>query len=319
MSLLGRLEDLSLTDIVQIVYLSRRTGVLEIINSAGRHTVCSARAGRQRRLAGASRPGLVPPAARSSSPARTRPSLRQMEDSGIPAGTAILEMNLLSADDLANAIRAAHPRPSSRRCCRARRGSSTSSSATTMSAADLEYDPDADLQGRRASRRNRLLGSAEGEKIKPLKGLEESLKAGKALLRGCCIRRHDARLAEPRPRAAALRHRRRRHAHPHPHRAVPDESTPTSCSFRSRTLIAAREEVHADRAAGHVHARRSRRTQAAGAALASPRPARPRASSKSRADCSKSSRPRRSSATSCSSSATRSCASPRGARSRSRA
>ena len=39
MSLLGRLEDLSLTDIVQIVYLSRRTGVLEIINDAGRHTV----------------------------------------------------------------------------------------------------------------------------------------------------------------------------------------------------------------------------------------------------------------------------------------
>ena len=39
MSLLGRLEDLSLTDIVQIVYLSRRTGVLEIINSEGRHTV----------------------------------------------------------------------------------------------------------------------------------------------------------------------------------------------------------------------------------------------------------------------------------------
>ena len=33
MSLLGRLEDLSLTDIVQIVFLSRRTGVLEIIDA----------------------------------------------------------------------------------------------------------------------------------------------------------------------------------------------------------------------------------------------------------------------------------------------
>ena len=39
MSLLGRLEDLSLTDIVQIVYLSRRTGVLEIVDERGRHTV----------------------------------------------------------------------------------------------------------------------------------------------------------------------------------------------------------------------------------------------------------------------------------------
>ena len=33
MSLLGRLEDLSLTDIVQIVFLSRRTGVLEIVDT----------------------------------------------------------------------------------------------------------------------------------------------------------------------------------------------------------------------------------------------------------------------------------------------
>ena len=39
MSLLGRLEDLSLADIVQIVFLSRRTGVLEIIDESGRHTV----------------------------------------------------------------------------------------------------------------------------------------------------------------------------------------------------------------------------------------------------------------------------------------
>src|ERR1700759_3434046 len=38
-SLLGRLEDLSLTDIVQIVFLSRRTGVLEIVDDRGRHTV----------------------------------------------------------------------------------------------------------------------------------------------------------------------------------------------------------------------------------------------------------------------------------------
>ena len=39
MSLLGRLEDLSLTDIIQIVYLSRRSGVLEVINTTGRNTV----------------------------------------------------------------------------------------------------------------------------------------------------------------------------------------------------------------------------------------------------------------------------------------
>src|SRR5579872_2915052 len=39
MSLLGRLEDLSLADIIQIVYLSRRTGVLEVTLDGRRHTV----------------------------------------------------------------------------------------------------------------------------------------------------------------------------------------------------------------------------------------------------------------------------------------
>ena len=39
MSLLGRLEDLSLPDIIQIVFLSRRTGILEIIESGRRWTV----------------------------------------------------------------------------------------------------------------------------------------------------------------------------------------------------------------------------------------------------------------------------------------
>ena len=39
MSLLGRLEDLPLADIIQIVHLSRRTGVLEIVDGAGKHTV----------------------------------------------------------------------------------------------------------------------------------------------------------------------------------------------------------------------------------------------------------------------------------------
>lgn len=39
MSLLGRLEDLSLADIIQIVYLSRRTGILEVHVSGGEHTL----------------------------------------------------------------------------------------------------------------------------------------------------------------------------------------------------------------------------------------------------------------------------------------
>src|SRR5688500_5201051 len=182
MSLLGRLEDLSLTDIVQIVYLSRRTGVLEIINEAGRHTVMF-------------RQGLVVNAGSPEHPdlvsflhaaglvqAENGTMLRQMEDSGIPAGTAVLEMNLLSADDLANAIRerilsAVTP------LLQSKEGEFNFILSETMSPSDLEYDPDVVFKDG-GFPPNRLLGTADGEKIKPLKGLEDSLKAGKALLRG---------------------------------------------------------------------------------------------------------------------------------------
>jgi len=182
MSLLGRLEDLSLTDIVQIVYLSRRTGVLEIINEAGRHTVMF-------------RHGLVVNAASPDHPdltaylhdnrlisAENAKMIRQMEDSGIPPGTAVLEMNLLSADDIAGAIRdrilnVVAP------LLQSKEGEFNFILSDGMNAVDLEYDPDTVFkEGGFAP--NKLLGNAEGEKIKPLKGLEDSLKAGKALLRG---------------------------------------------------------------------------------------------------------------------------------------
>jgi CheY-like chemotaxis protein len=181
-SLLGRLEDLSLTDIVQIVYLSRRTGVLEIINEAGRHTVMF----RQGLVVNAGSPEF--PDITSfllGSQLITRDNalvLRQMEDSGIAAGTAILEMNLMSADNMANALReriltVVTP------LLQSKEGEFNFILSETMSATDLEYDPDVVFKDGGFAP-NRLLGSAEGEKIKPLKGLEDSLKAGKALLRG---------------------------------------------------------------------------------------------------------------------------------------
>jgi CheY-like chemotaxis protein len=182
MSLLGRLEDLSLTDIVQIVYLSRRTGVLEIINDAGRHTVMF-RQGQVVNAASPEQPDLVAflVAAERIAPDHAA-TVRQMEDSGIPAGTVVLEMNLLSPEDLADAIRqriltVVTP------LLQSKEGEFNFILSETMSASDLEYEPDQVFkEGGFAP--NKLLGTADGEKIKPLKGLEDSLKAGKALLRG---------------------------------------------------------------------------------------------------------------------------------------
>jgi len=180
-SLLGRLEDLSLTDIVQIVYLSRRTGVLEIINGLGRHTVLF----RQGLVVNAAAPAHLDLVAYLEGLQLITPEnakmLRQMEQSGIPAGSAVVEMNLMTAEDLADAIReriisVVTP------LLQSKEGEFNFILSESMSAIDLEYEPD-QVFSEGGFPPNKLLGTAEGEKIKPLKGLEDSLKAGKALLR----------------------------------------------------------------------------------------------------------------------------------------
>jgi CheY-like chemotaxis protein len=182
MSLLGRLEDLSLTDIVQIVYLSRRTGVLEIINDTGRHTVMF-RGGLVVNASSPEHPDLVTFLhAAGLLTGESAKVVRQMEDSGISAGTAIVEMNALSPDDLANAVReriltVVTP------LLQSKEGEFNFILSDTMGAIELEYEPD-QLFKDGGLAPNKLLGTGDGEKIKPLKGLEESLKAGKALLRG---------------------------------------------------------------------------------------------------------------------------------------
>lgn len=182
MSLLGRLEDLSLTDIIQIVYLSRRTGVLEIINDAGRHTVLF----RGGLVVNASAPAhhdlLSFLAAGGLIPQGSVQMIGRMEEQGIPPGTAVVEMNLLSKDDLANAIRnrvltVVTP------LLQSKEGEFNFILSDSMSAFDIEYDPDQVFKDGGFSP-SRIVGSPEGEKLKPLKGLEESLKVGKALLRG---------------------------------------------------------------------------------------------------------------------------------------
>jgi len=181
-SLLGRLEDLSLTDIVQIVFLSRRTGVLEIIDGRGRHTVLF----RHGLVVNASSPEHPDLATwlekRSQIPAGAGMTLRKMEESGIPAGTAAVELNLISAEDLSNAVRerivdVVTPLTNSRE------GEFNFILSDQVRAVDIEYEPD-DLFKEGGFAPQKILGGVDGEKLKPLRGLEESLKIGKALLRG---------------------------------------------------------------------------------------------------------------------------------------
>ncbi|HXH37559.1 MAG TPA: response regulator [Thermoanaerobaculia bacterium] len=181
MSLLGRLEDLSLTDIVQIVYLSRRTGVLEIVDERGRHTVLF----NQGLVVNASSPEhpdlLTYLVARGLIPEAAAPGLRQMEENGIPYGTAAVEMNVIAAADLATAI---HERIVSvvAPLLQSREGEFNFILSDHIGPLDVEYDADAIFK-EGGFPPQKIVGAADGEKLKPLRGLEESLKVGKALLR----------------------------------------------------------------------------------------------------------------------------------------
>jgi CheY-like chemotaxis protein len=180
-SLLGRLEDLSLTDIVQIVHLSRRTGVLEIVDDRGRHTVMF----RQGLVVNASSPEhpdlLTYLVARGSVPEAAAPGLRQMEESGIPLGTAAVDMNIITAADLATAI---HERVVGvvAPLLQSREGEFNFILSDHVGPLDVEYDADTVLK-EGGFPPQKIVGAADGEKLKPLRGLEESLKVGKALLR----------------------------------------------------------------------------------------------------------------------------------------
>src|ERR1043166_9498663 len=105
-----------------------------------------------------------------------------MEESGDPPRGAAGEMHLISSTDLAEAVRARVQSvvvPLSE----SREGEFNFILSEQVSALDVEYDADQVFK-EGGLQPQRILGGVEGEKLKPLRGLEESLKAGKALLRG---------------------------------------------------------------------------------------------------------------------------------------
>lgn len=181
MSLLGRLEDLSLPDIVQIVFLSRRTGILEIIDHNGRHTVLF----QNGLIVNAGSPessDLASFLERGGHLTSDRvASLRHTEEAGIPIGTAILEMNLLDRDTLAKLIQeriTAVVLP----LLGSRDGEFNFILSDSIGPLDIEYDPKAVF--REGGIPPQKIIGGDGDKLKPLRGLEESMKVGKALLRG---------------------------------------------------------------------------------------------------------------------------------------
>jgi hypothetical protein len=105
-----------------------------------------------------------------------------MEESGIPVGSAAVDLNVIAADELSEAIRkrvlnVVTPLLTSRE------GEFNFILSDKVTDLDVEYDPEV-LFKEGGLAPQKLIATADGEKLKPLRGLEESLKAGKALLRG---------------------------------------------------------------------------------------------------------------------------------------
>lgn len=180
MSLLGRLEDLSFADIVQIVFLSRRTGALEIIDSSGRFTVLF-RHGLIVNVSSPNSPDLITHLRKLGTiDAETATRIRAMEDSGVAAGTALIQEGVITAEELGEIVQTrvveiVQP------LLESREGEFNFILSESIDQLDMEYDADQIFKdGGLAPQKV----AVEGEKLKPLRGLEESLKAGKALIRG---------------------------------------------------------------------------------------------------------------------------------------
>lgn len=178
MSLLGRLEDLPLSDILQIIYLSRRSGRLEIRNSTGEFTVLF-------------RNGLIAGISSSSGPDLTAflvsegaisdhslHLLREAERAGIPLVTAVLEWKLLTSDALSKLIEeriAALLVP-----LIASRDGEFNFILNDKSHTSQQHDTEI-LVGLEGFPPERFIGT--GDKMKPLRGLEESVRTGREMHR----------------------------------------------------------------------------------------------------------------------------------------
>jgi len=141
-SLLGRLEDLSLADIIQIVHISRRTGVLEVLHEGQRRTLIF-------------RNGLVVNATAPDAPRVPSP----LQEESIRA----------------HIIRVIAP------LLRSREGEFNFLLADELPPEEIGYDPDLLINDGGFSPQRVL--EFKGDKLKPLRELEESMREGKDLLR----------------------------------------------------------------------------------------------------------------------------------------
>ena len=174
MSLLGRLEDLSIPDIVQIVFLSRRTGMLEIIDGEQRWCIYF----RQGRVVAAASPQIGSLGSYLAQRNLVSGRAKDRLDAG-ESPRELMDAEIISPDQVGDAATLMIAEIVGGLKDKARGEFNFILSETVEER--IDYDPDAVFA-------EGGISPAEvfqtDEQLRPLQSLEESLRAGKALLRG---------------------------------------------------------------------------------------------------------------------------------------
>ena len=181
MSLLGRLEDLPITDILQIVFLSRRTGILEIVRGDAKSQVLFQRGlivgarstavsdlGDEMVLTGT----LTPDQAELARKASAKPPIT-------PLGQSLTDLGLVSVEGLGDAVlsmlrRVVEP------LIGCEDGEFNFVLREGLDAAEIGYEPELVFRDKGVSPQKLL--AKDGEKIVPLKALQDQMRTGKLMM-----------------------------------------------------------------------------------------------------------------------------------------
>jgi len=172
--MLGSLEDLSLSDIFQIIFLSRRTGVLEVNDQLGRSTLMFL----EGLIVGGSSPAepdLITYLQNAYLGEDALPFLRMKEAQGVAAGSAVLELGLMTPEELRKIV-IDRVRAVVKPILASREGQFNFILADSMSAHDLEYEPDQIFPSGGVTPQE---VTAEGEKLKPFGVLGDKVRAAR--------------------------------------------------------------------------------------------------------------------------------------------
>ncbi len=181
MSLLGRLEDLPITDILQIVFLSRRTGILEIVRGEARSQVLFQRG----LIVGARSTAVADLADELASEGLVAPDQLELArkaasaDPVTPLGQTLIELGILAPEDLGRAI-VSKIRKVIEPLVGCEDGEFNFILREGLDPVEIEYQPEEVFRDKGVSPQKIL--AKDGERIVPLKALQDQMRTGKLLM-----------------------------------------------------------------------------------------------------------------------------------------